>query len=180
MAYIDAFTYRMEESATVISFVSKLTTSKFFFLIIGVIYLTKNYSKHLDSHLKPYRCKRPGCAEHRYSSIACLLRHEREAHGMHMHMELFCPIGDCERSSPGRGFPRKWNLQDHLKRVHDTAAVSSDAKSDVVYHIDDDNVDVDDGDPEMEHDFVDTKPIQGSVGKILLGGLSQDDIETRS
>ena len=80
--------------------------------------LTSILSKHLDSHLKPYRCKQQGCAENPFSSTACLLRHEREAHGMHNHKEILCVIKDCERSFPGKGFPRKWNAHDHMKRVH--------------------------------------------------------------
>ena len=56
-----------------------------------------------------------------FSSTACLLRHEREAHGMHGHGEkpYQCEFTDCERSFSGNGFPRRWNLQDHMKRVHD-------------------------------------------------------------
>lgn len=80
-----------------------------------------NYSsKHIDSHLRPYRCKHPSCYEQQFSSTACLLRHEREAHGMHGHGKnpFDCPYPGCERSEPGKGFPRRWNLSDHMKRVH--------------------------------------------------------------
>lgn len=37
---------------------------------------------------------------------------------MHNHKEVLCRIQDCERSFPGKGFPRKWNANDHMKRVH--------------------------------------------------------------
>jgi hypothetical protein len=80
--------------------------------------LISHFSKHLDSHLKPYRCKQRGCAENEFSSTACLLRHEREAHGMHNHKEVLCKFKECERSLSGKGFPRKWNAHDHMKRVH--------------------------------------------------------------
>lgn len=30
-----------------------------------------------------------------------------------------CSFPDCERSLPGNGFPRRYNLYDHMKRVHD-------------------------------------------------------------
>ena len=89
-------------------------------------------SKHLDSHLKPYRCKIASCMELQFSSTACLLRHEREAHGMHGHGEKphLCSFQDCDRSVPGNGFPRRWNLFDHMKRVHDyTGPVSSSSSS---------------------------------------------------
>lgn len=78
-------------------------------------------SKHLDSHLKPYRCHKNGCDKVQFSSTACLLRHEREAHGMHGHGEKphLCIFKDCDRSADDNGFPRRWNLFDHMKRVHD-------------------------------------------------------------
>ncbi|PGH34539.1 hypothetical protein GX50_02622 [[Emmonsia] crescens] len=79
------------------------------------------YHKYLDSHLKPYRCKVSQCVDAHFSSNACLFRHEREAHGMHGHGENphLCHFSICERSVPGNGFPRRWNLHDHMKRVHD-------------------------------------------------------------
>ncbi len=62
----------------------------------------------------------PGCQELRFSSTACRLRHEREAHGSHGHglRPYLCSHADCERSKIGHGFPRSWNRNDHMKRVH--------------------------------------------------------------
>ncbi|KAJ5161305.1 hypothetical protein N7492_006697 [Penicillium capsulatum] len=84
------------------------------------------YHKYLDSHLKPYRCKVAACmdAQLRFSSNACLFRHEREAHGLHGHGDNphLCLWEGCERSVPGYGFPRRWNLYDHMRRVHDYAS----------------------------------------------------------
>ena len=56
-----------------------------------------------------------------FSSTACLLRHEREAHGMHGHGDRphLCTYNGCERGISGNGFPRRYNLFDHMKRVHD-------------------------------------------------------------
>ncbi|KAF9888135.1 hypothetical protein FE257_009271 [Aspergillus nanangensis] len=89
------------------------------------------YHKYLDSHLKPYRCKVPVCmdAQLQFSSNACLFRHEREAHGLHGHGDNphLCLFDGCERAVPGFGFPRRWNLFDHMRRVHDYA--SSDRPS---------------------------------------------------
>ncbi|TRX89729.1 hypothetical protein FHL15_009319 [Xylaria flabelliformis] len=31
-----------------------------------------------------------------------------------------CTHEGCERAIPGKGFPRQWNLRDHLRRVHDS------------------------------------------------------------
>lgn len=41
---------------------------------------------------------------------------------MHGHGDkpFSCPYEGCERSEPGNGFPRKWNLADHMRRVHNT------------------------------------------------------------
>ncbi|PSN66124.1 hypothetical protein BS50DRAFT_588890 [Corynespora cassiicola Philippines] len=80
-----------------------------------------NYDKYVDSHLKPFRCTRKACFGVQFSSTACLLRHEREAHGMHAHgiRPHLCHYPDCERSVMGNGFPRRYNLFDHMKRVHD-------------------------------------------------------------
>ena len=93
--------------------------------------LTTTFSKHLDSHLKPYRCKVSSCVAVPFSSTACLLRHEREAHGMHGHGEKphLCWFQDCDRSVPGNGFPRRWNLFDHMKRVHDHTGHGSSNES---------------------------------------------------
>lgn len=80
-----------------------------------------NYDKFVDSHLKPYRCKHESCENARFSSTACLLRHEREAHAMHGHGDkpYLCTYEGCDRALPGNGFPRQWNLKDHMRRVHD-------------------------------------------------------------
>lgn len=99
---------------------SSATTSKFVATSLHNILLISP-SKYIDSHLKPFRCKHSTCIEVQFSSTACLLRHEREAHGMHGHGSKpnLCLYPDCERSQPGNGFPRRYNLYDHMRRVHD-------------------------------------------------------------
>jgi len=79
------------------------------------------FSKHIDSHVKSYRCRESSCVTKRFSSAACKLRHERETHGKHGHGKKphLCAFLECDRSVPGNGFPRHWNRSDHMKRVHD-------------------------------------------------------------
>ncbi|KAL1875226.1 hypothetical protein Daus18300_003297 [Diaporthe australafricana] len=90
-----------------------------------------NYDKFVDSHLKPYRCKVDSCENARFSSTACLLRHEREAHAMHGHGDkpYLCTYEGCDRAVPGNGFPRNWNLRDHMRRVHNDNGSTLGARS---------------------------------------------------
>lgn len=39
---------------------------------------------------------------------------------MHGHGDkpYLCPHAGCDRALPGFGFPRQWNLKDHMRRVH--------------------------------------------------------------
>jgi hypothetical protein len=39
---------------------------------------------------------------------------------MHGHGDkpYLCPYEGCDRAIPGSGFPRNWNLRDHMRRVH--------------------------------------------------------------
>jgi hypothetical protein len=79
----------------------------------------RSASKHIDSHVKPFRCRKPGCANQAFSSVACRLRHEREMHKMHNMEEFLCRYdGPCERKQCGNGFARSFNRGDHEKRVH--------------------------------------------------------------
>lgn len=85
-----------------------------------VLTMTFLHSKFIDSHLKPFRCKMQECSKQAFSSTACLLRHEREAHGMHGHGHCphLCTVQGCERSEKGKGFPRLYNCKDHMRRAH--------------------------------------------------------------
>ncbi|KAM5360083.1 hypothetical protein ACJZ2D_013994 [Fusarium nematophilum] len=79
-----------------------------------------HFDKFVDSHLKPYKCTVSTCPSGPFSSTACLLRHEREAHALHGHGDkpFLCPHEGCERAIEGNGFPRRWNLLDHVRRIH--------------------------------------------------------------
>lgn len=44
---------------------------------------------------------------------------------MHGHGDkpFLCKYEGCERGVPGNGFPRHWNLRDHMKRVHNDSGL---------------------------------------------------------
>lgn len=74
----------------------------------------------MDKHDRPYRCPHPSCAKLQgFTYSGGLLRHEREVHGKHggPKAQLMCPHEDCKRHS-GKGFTRKENLNEHIRRVH--------------------------------------------------------------
>lgn len=48
-------------------------------------------------------------------------------HGPKPHL---CYFKDCDRAQEDNGFPRRWNLFDHMKRVHDFAGTEPSTKSD--------------------------------------------------
>ncbi|KAK5124707.1 hypothetical protein LTR85_001420 [Meristemomyces frigidus] len=79
------------------------------------------WSKHMDKHDRPYRCPHPSCAKLQgFTYSGGLLRHEREVHNKHGGPKdtLMCPHEDCKRHV-GKGFTRKENLNEHLRRVHE-------------------------------------------------------------
>nr|POF08162.1 hypothetical protein CFP56_62742 [Quercus suber] len=79
------------------------------------------WSKHMDKHDRPYRCQDPLCAKLQgFTYSGGLLRHEREVHNKHggPKEQLMCPVADCKRHS-GKGFTRKENLHEHMRRVHE-------------------------------------------------------------
>ncbi|EXJ53690.1 uncharacterized protein A1O5_13045 [Cladophialophora psammophila CBS 110553] len=82
-----------------------------------------DWSRHIDTHQRPYKCYEPGCELILgFTYNGGLLRHYREVHKMHATTQpLFCPFEECPRSS-GRGFTRKSNLDDHRRRIHKVGA----------------------------------------------------------
>lgn len=82
--------------------------------------LTHITSKHMDKHDRPYRCPHHSCGKLQgFTYSGGLLRHEREVHGKHggPKAQLMCPHSGCKRNA-GKGFTRKENLNEHLRRVH--------------------------------------------------------------
>ena len=86
-----------------------------------------SFSKHMDKHDRPYRCPHPSCAKLQgFTYSGGLLRHEREVHGKHggPKSQLMCPHEDCKRHT-GKGFTRKENLNEHIRRVHQSRELQS-------------------------------------------------------
>lgn len=84
-------------------------------------------SKHMDKHDRPYRCPHPSCAKLQgFTYSGGLLRHEREVHNKHGGPKdtLMCPHEDCKRHV-GKGFTRKENLNEHIRRVHENRSQPS-------------------------------------------------------
>ena len=78
------------------------------------------HSKHMNRHDRPYRCQRTECAQlEGFTYSGGLLRHQREVHGLHggPKEQMRCTVSTCKRHS-GKGFTRKENLNEHLRRVH--------------------------------------------------------------
>ena len=50
---------------------------------------------------------------------------------MHGHGEkpYLCTYEGCERSIAGHGFPRQWNLRDHMRRVHNDSGTTAQPAS---------------------------------------------------
>lgn len=77
----------------------------------------------MDKHDRPYRCADPSCAKLQgFTYSGGLLRHEREVHGKHggPRDRLRCPDTSCKRHT-GKGFTRRENLNEHVRRVHGNA-----------------------------------------------------------
>ncbi|KUJ11719.1 uncharacterized protein LY89DRAFT_674283 [Mollisia scopiformis] len=72
------------------------------------------YKKHTDKHLRPFKCPVPTCTVNSFATPGDLKRHEREVHAAPAYIY---PIISCKRHR--RGFSRKDNLVQHLRRTHD-------------------------------------------------------------
>ncbi|KAF3353236.1 hypothetical protein VdG1_04595 [Verticillium dahliae VDG1] len=61
---------------------------------------------------------------------------EREAHAMHGHGDkpFLCSYDGCDRALPGNGFPRQWNLRDHMRRVHNDSRIPGSPTSSTTGH----------------------------------------------
>ena len=69
---------------------------------------------------KAFRCLDRNCDTKPFGSRSDLKRHQREVHHRDEDgnpcLLLPCPVFRCERHE--KGFPRRWNLEDHVRRMH--------------------------------------------------------------
>jgi hypothetical protein len=74
----------------------------------------------MDKHTRPYKCPISSCKANDFSNAGDLRRHRREVHNS---PAFTCPIITCKRHR--KGFGRKDNLIQHLKRTHGEDAIES-------------------------------------------------------
>lgn len=72
----------------------------------------------MDKHNRPYKCLISGCNVKNFSNAGDLRRHRQEVHSS---PAFTCPIVICKRNR--KGFGRKDNLIQHLKRTHGEDAI---------------------------------------------------------
>ncbi|KAF2834211.1 hypothetical protein M501DRAFT_922691, partial [Patellaria atrata CBS 101060] len=87
-----------------------------------------DWSRHMDKHDRPYKCKYPSCKYMRgFTYNGGLTRHLREVHKLYsgIKQSLFCPYKECKRSY-SQEFARKENLHEHIRRMHRNVSGSSD------------------------------------------------------
>lgn len=70
-----------------------------------------DYKKHMEKHLRPYRCTVKNCESKYFGNAGDLKRHEHSVHG---DREFLCPIARCARHRKGLGgkitLPNTWNV----------------------------------------------------------------------
>ncbi|KAH7321776.1 hypothetical protein BKA65DRAFT_88753 [Rhexocercosporidium sp. MPI-PUGE-AT-0058] len=67
----------------------------------------------MDKHERPHKCTVSNCKVTDFTNSGDLKRHQRTVHGTGI---FFCPVPSCKRHT--RGFGRKDNREEHVKRVH--------------------------------------------------------------
>jgi len=95
------------------------------------------WATHHNKHSRPFICLEPSCATlPGFNYSGGLLRHQREVHKAFggPKVMLFCPYPYCKRNT-GKGFTRKENLNEHVRRCHEPCgeliADSIDGEGDV-------------------------------------------------
>jgi hypothetical protein len=85
----------------------------------------------MNKHKRPYKCIVPNCKVGNFSNSGDLKRHQRTVHGK---QKLLCPVVTCKRHL--KGFGRKDNWMEHLKRVHTVDSSSATTTAQASNHAD--------------------------------------------
>lgn len=153
--------------------------------VVGFFTILTSHSKHMDKHDRPYRCPHPSCAKLQgFTYSGGLLRHEREVHGKHggPKAQLMCPYTDCKRHS-GKGFTRKENLNEHLRRVHATREQDSQNPSlrrdatDITLGLDEGETPASRLSETGDQDELVTSPMLGKRKRESIFGLETDSLD---
>ncbi|KAL2068105.1 hypothetical protein VTL71DRAFT_16203 [Oculimacula yallundae] len=78
------------------------------------------FKKHMDKHERPHKCTVPHCKATDFTNLGDLKRHHRT---VHRQGSFFCPSLSCKRHV--KGFGRKDNRDEHVKRVHSAGMMMS-------------------------------------------------------
>jgi len=74
----------------------------------------------MNKHKRPYKCNISNCKVKDFGNAGDLKRHQRAVHGRRT---MFCPVVTCKRHT--KGFGRKDNWMEHLKRIHSLDSTST-------------------------------------------------------
>lgn len=89
---------------------------------------SSSLKKHLDTHIKPHICPRPGC-RHRAAKARDIRRHA-SSHGLSKSSIVFyCPASDCPHNEGGAPFTRADNGRRHMKQKHPGLALAVIART---------------------------------------------------
>ncbi|KAG4440426.1 hypothetical protein IFR05_004070 [Cadophora sp. M221] len=75
------------------------------------------FRRHMNKHERPYKCPTANCKAKDFTNSGDLKRHQRTVHSKGL---FFCPVSSCKRYA--KGFGRKDNREEHVKRVHSPEA----------------------------------------------------------
>lgn len=67
----------------------------------------------MDKHERPFVCSEQSCNKRAFPDKGTLQRHQQSVHS---NPHIRCPVKSCRRHT--KGFARKDNLREHIKRAH--------------------------------------------------------------
>jgi len=83
----------------------------------------------MDRHERPFTCLEQSCNNRAFPDKGTLQRHQRSVHSK---PKIQCPVKSCRRQT--KGFARKDNLREHIKRAHPRELLQINGDSQDHYH----------------------------------------------